>query len=151
MSPFECPNLFTILPFIEYEYGIWHPRGGCHALMQGMAKLATELGAEIICDCPVVGIDFANAGGVPKATHVRLGAGALGENPYANQRVAHEHVIINADASWAIKNLIPADLRRGPMAWSDKKLDGMGKDLADFSLDTVKMFHTDAVKAGFSL
>jgi transaldolase len=32
-----------------------------------------------------------------------------------------------------------------------KKLDGIGKDLADFSLDTVKMFHADAVKAGFSL
>lgn len=32
-----------------------------------------------------------------------------------------------------------------------KKLDGMGKDLGEFSLETVRMFHTDAVKAGFSL
>lgn len=125
MSPFECPSLFTILPFIEYEYGIWHPRGGCHALMQGMAKLATDLGAEIVCDCPVVGIDFASASGAPKATHVRLGAGALGENPYANQRVAHEHVVINADASWAIKNLIPADVRTKahPKEYSNEHLD----------------------------
>ncbi len=32
-----------------------------------------------------------------------------------------------------------------------KKLDLVGKDLADFSLDTVKMFYEDARKAGFRL
>ncbi len=32
-----------------------------------------------------------------------------------------------------------------------KKLSNIGKDLGEFSLDTVKMFRTDAVKAGFSL
>ena len=32
-----------------------------------------------------------------------------------------------------------------------KKLDGVGKDLAEFSLETVQMFRDDAVKAGFKL
>jgi transaldolase len=32
-----------------------------------------------------------------------------------------------------------------------KKLDLVGKDLAEFSLDTVKMFRDDALKAGFNL
>jgi transaldolase len=32
-----------------------------------------------------------------------------------------------------------------------KKLDLIGKDLADFSLDTVKMFHRDAADAGYRL
>jgi transaldolase len=32
-----------------------------------------------------------------------------------------------------------------------KKLDLIGKDLADYSLDTVKMFYNDAQQAGFSL
>jgi transaldolase len=32
-----------------------------------------------------------------------------------------------------------------------KKLSLLGKDLTDFSLDTVKMFHEDAEKAGFTL
>jgi transaldolase len=32
-----------------------------------------------------------------------------------------------------------------------KKLPALGKDLAEFSLDTVKMFHRDAVAAGFHL
>lgn len=32
-----------------------------------------------------------------------------------------------------------------------KKLELIGKDLSDYSLDTVKMFHDDATKAGFKL
>jgi transaldolase len=32
-----------------------------------------------------------------------------------------------------------------------KKLVLVGKDLRDFSLETVKMFHSDAVKAGYTL
>ena len=28
MSPFQAPSLFTILAFLEYEYGIYHPIGG---------------------------------------------------------------------------------------------------------------------------
>jgi transaldolase len=32
-----------------------------------------------------------------------------------------------------------------------KKLDGLGKSLEQFSLETVQMFHTDAVAAGFTL
>jgi transaldolase len=32
-----------------------------------------------------------------------------------------------------------------------KKLDGLGKDLGQFSLETVQMFRRDAVQAGFTL
>jgi transaldolase len=32
-----------------------------------------------------------------------------------------------------------------------KKLSLVGRDLHDYSLDTVKMFHTDAAQAGFTL
>jgi transaldolase len=32
-----------------------------------------------------------------------------------------------------------------------KKLDSIGKDLDTFSLETVQMFHRDAVSAGFQL
>jgi transaldolase len=32
-----------------------------------------------------------------------------------------------------------------------KKLDGLGKDLEQFSLETVQMFRRDAVQAGFSI
>ena len=55
MSPFRCPSLFTILSFMEYEYGVYHPRGGCGAVMSAMARVARDLGpgrtvVTILCD-----------------------------------------------------------------------------------------------------
>lgn len=101
MSPFECPSLFTILPFIEYEYGIWHPKGGCNALMSAMATLAEELGVEIKLGTPVRRVEC-------DGVHARGVTTDEGFTP-------HAHVVINADTAWAMKNLIPADARRAAL------------------------------------
>ena len=45
MSPFNCPSLFTILSYLEYDFGVWHPVGGCNAVSEGMARTAEEVGA----------------------------------------------------------------------------------------------------------
>ncbi len=99
MSPYTCPSLFTILPYIEYAYGIWHPRGGCNALMQAMADVFTGLGGVIETGAAVEAVEFDG----DRAVGVRV-RGALRR---------HEHVVINADAPWALTNLIPERLRRG--------------------------------------
>lgn len=107
MSPNDCPSLFTILPFIEYEYGIWHPKGGCSALMEAMAQVCKDLGVEIACSAPVREIVFEGdrAVGV-RASDSQASAASVDE-------FSHDHVLINADATWALKNLIPARLRGG--------------------------------------
>lgn len=111
MSPFDCPSLFTILPFIEYEFGVWHPIGGCHAIMQGLARCARELGASIETRAPVEQISFE-------------GRRATGVSVNGSWR-RFDAVVANADASWAIKNLIPARLRGGPghRQYADAALD----------------------------
>lgn len=109
MSPYDCPSLFTILPFIEYEYGVWHPVGGCHALMRGMARACREMGVEIETGAAVESVAFEGR----RATGVVVGG----------EKREHEHVVINADATWALKKLIPEHLR--------------GKD-TDASLDAKK-------------
>ncbi|MBL0926569.1 MAG: phytoene desaturase [Phycisphaerales bacterium] len=101
MSPYECPSLFTILPFIEYEYGIWHPIGGCHALMLGMADACREMGVEFVTSAPVERIVFEGR----RAVGVEIASG-----PHAG-RHAHGHVVVNADATWALKKFIPQALR----------------------------------------
>ena len=106
MSPFECPELFSILPFIEYEYGIWHPRGGCNAIMNAMRDIAQELGVQFHFNSPVDHIEFEGR----QAVGVRVG-GALHR---------HKHVVINADAAAAMKRMIPESLRG---AWSDQNID----------------------------
>ena len=97
MSPYDCPSLFTILPFIEYEYGIWHPIGGCHALMRALAEVAVELGVDVRTGAPVERIEFEGR----KATGVVVDG----------ELHRHDDVVINADATWALKNLIPERLR----------------------------------------
>jgi len=46
-SPFSLPGMFSILPYGELAYGLWLPRGGVYGLVEGIEKLALELGVEI--------------------------------------------------------------------------------------------------------
>ena len=105
MSPFNCPSLFSILSFIEYEYGVFHPIGGCGAVSEAMAKVAEDLGATISLDDPVEEILFRGK----KAAGVRSRSGV------------HEcdALVINADFARAMTRLVPDALRP---RWSDRKL-----------------------------
>lgn len=119
MSPYKCPSLFTILPYIEYQWGIWHPIGGCNAIMAAMAKRLIELGGRIVTGAAVDRLTFDGK----KCTGVVV----------QGQSHKHDEVIINADATWALKNLIPAELRGGPFgAGSDQKLDDMDYSCSTF-------------------
>lgn len=55
-SPFDLPGFFSILPYGELAYGLWLPRGGVYGLVEGMERLARELGAKIHVDAPVARI-----------------------------------------------------------------------------------------------
>ncbi len=105
MSPFQCPSLFSILSFLEYEHGIWHPIGGCNALSRGMARVAAELGVTLRLNEPVEEILFDGR----RAVGVRT---AQGEH-------RADAVVVNADFGHAMKTLIPNGLRR---RWSDETL-----------------------------
>jgi phytoene desaturase len=105
MSPFQCPSLFSILSFLEYEHGIWHPIGGCNALTHGMARVATELGATIRLNEPVEEILFKGR----RAVGVRTAMGEL----------RADAVVVNADFGHAMTTLVPDRLRR---RWTDATL-----------------------------
>ncbi|MDZ4754286.1 MAG: phytoene desaturase family protein [Phycisphaerae bacterium] len=111
MSPFECPSLFSILSFIEYEYGVWHPRGGCNALTSAMADVCLELGATIRCNAEVDQLLFEGQRCVGAVVH--------------GTEHRHDHMVLNADATWAMKRLVPERLRsgRGQGGWSDAQID----------------------------
>jgi phytoene desaturase len=46
-SPYELPGLFSILPYGELAYGLWLPEGGIYGLVEGVERLARELGVAI--------------------------------------------------------------------------------------------------------
>ena len=105
MSPFKCPSLFSILSYLEYEYGVHHPIGGCGAVTQAMSRIVTELGGEIRLDEPVLEVLFERG----RAVGVRTLAGCY----------KADAVIVNADFAHAISRLIPNHLRR---RWTDRKI-----------------------------
>jgi phytoene desaturase len=105
MSPFRCPSLFSILSFIEYEYGVYHPIGGCGAITAAMARVAGRLGVEILLGEPVEEILFAGR----RAVGVRTPAGVH----------RADAVVVNADFAQAMKRLVPDRLRR---RWTDARL-----------------------------
>lgn len=52
-SPFDLPGLFSILSYGELAYGLWLPKGGIYGVVQGIARLARELGVQICTGQPV--------------------------------------------------------------------------------------------------
>jgi phytoene desaturase len=105
MSPFRCPSLFSILSFLEYEYGVFHPIGGCSAVTAAMARVAERLGVEIEVDQPVEEVLFEGR----RAVAVRTADGV--ERARA--------IVMNADFARAMSRLVPDRLRR---RWTDRKI-----------------------------
>ena len=105
MSPFNCPSLFSILSFLEYEFGVYHPIGGCSAVSEMMSRVAEEMEVEISLEEEVQEILFEGK----KAVGVKTNQG--------------EHrcdaLVINADFAQAMTKLVPDSIRR---RWSDVKI-----------------------------
>jgi len=105
MSPFQCPSLFSILSFLEYEHGVFHPTGGCGAVTAAMARVARGMGVEIWTGEPVREILFAGR----RAVGARTDRGTY----------RADALLINADFARAMSRLVPDRLRR---RWTDRRI-----------------------------
>jgi phytoene desaturase len=105
MSPFQCPSLFSILSFLEYEHGVYHPIGGCSAVMEHMARVAEDLGVDIRYGEEVKEVLFRGR----KASGVRTSSGEF----------SGDAIVINADFAQAMTRLVPNSRRR---KWTDKSI-----------------------------
>jgi phytoene desaturase len=117
MSPFRCPSLFTILSFLEYEHGVFHPRGGCGSVATAMARVAADLGVEFRLNTPVERITFKGN----RATGVEAGGFHL----------PADAVVMNADFAHAMPRLVPDEIRR---RWSDRRIGNARYSCSTFML-----------------
>jgi phytoene desaturase len=105
MSPFQCPSLFSILSFLEYEHGVWHPMGGCSRVSERMAEIAQSMGVSIRLGEPVREIETTGR----RVTALRTDQGTYPADAF----------VVNADfADWMSKT-VPNRMRR---KWSDQQL-----------------------------
>ena len=108
MSPWDCPGLFTMIPYTEHAHGVYHVMGGLSRISHALAEVSHEEGAEIHTSAPV--------------TQVLLnGRKAIGVELASGEKVHCDDVIINADFGHAMSTLFdekhlgrykPSKLRR---------------------------------------
>ena len=117
MSPFSCPSVFSILSFIEYEYGIFHVTGGLGQLSVAMARVAEQLGARVHTNTPVEEVLYEG----DRAVGVRAAEG-----------VRHaDAVVVNGDFARAMQRIVPEDKRP---SWDDQRIDESSYSCSTFML-----------------
>ncbi|RYG11556.1 MAG: phytoene desaturase, partial [Caulobacteraceae bacterium] len=55
-SPFASSSIYALIHALERKWGVWFPRGGTGALVQGLARLFTDMGGEMRLGAPVTEI-----------------------------------------------------------------------------------------------
>ena len=61
-SPFEAPAVMNLLPYIQWEFDLWHVEGGMFNLSKALEKLAREVGVHFMLNSEVKSITKSAAG-----------------------------------------------------------------------------------------
>lgn len=118
MSPWECPALFTMLPYLEHDYGVYHVEGGLNRIAAAMAQVITENGGKIYTNTAVQSLVIDN--GVVKGISLADGTEVLADE-----------VVINADFAQAMTQLVkPGQLKK----YSPAKLERLEYSCSTFML-----------------
>lgn len=92
MSPWECPGTFTMLSYLEHEFGLHHPIGGVNQLCSAMARVIQEYDGRIFTQTPVHRV-------------LTKGGTAVGIQLEDGEKVSYDHVVLNADFGTAMTKL----------------------------------------------
>jgi phytoene desaturase len=106
-NPFATTSIYTLIAYLERQWGVHFPIGGTGALVQGLLDLLTRLGGELRLNADVSEIVVEDG----RARGVRLADG---------ETVAADIVVSNADSAWTYRHLVPESARR---TWTDRKLE----------------------------
>jgi phytoene desaturase len=116
-SPFRTPSIYTMIPYLERDAGVWYARGGMYSLVQAFEKVFKELGGEIRTNAEVHEIVVEDG----KATGISVDG----------QIFPADAVISNGDVPWVYKNLLNPRHRR---RWSDSAVDRLHISMSCFLL-----------------
>jgi phytoene desaturase len=97
-SPFRASAIYSIVPYLEQQGGVWFAKGGMHALVQAMGRLFTDLGGTIRYNAPVVEITAERG----HTSGVRIASG---------EHLPAATVVSNADAHATYTRLVPPAYR----------------------------------------
>ncbi len=120
LHPTTCSSVFSVVPYLELQFGVWHVMGGFRSLATGMQRCAEDLGVTFRFSAPVAKLTVEN--GVAK--------GVVLEN---GEALEADSVVINADLPYAATQLIAPEVRAGTRL-SDPGLEGAKYSCSTFML-----------------
>ena len=106
ISPFDGPNIYTLVPVVSQLYGLWHIKGGMYSFINALSKLIYEFGGKINTKVNVLEILFLE----DKAIGIKTDKGIE----------KADIVVCNADFPYAMKNLVKNEYYKDD--YTDKKL-----------------------------
>lgn len=101
-SPYDSPALYSLMSHVDFNMGVWFPKGGMGKLAEAMHTLAEEQGVHFQFNKPV--------------THVMVENGKAKEVKTEQDTYSADHVVVNADYAWAETHL----LEKKYQTYSDK-------------------------------
>jgi phytoene desaturase len=115
-NPFETTSIYALIHYLEREWGIHYAIGGTGSIVNGLAKLFTELGGELKLNSEVKEITVKNR----KVNGVKLPDGS---------EYSADVIVSNADVAFTYMNLISKQHRR---KYSDRKLENLKYSMSLF-------------------
>lgn len=106
ISPYEGPNIYTLIPVVSQLYGLWHLKGGMYTFVDAISKIIVEFGGIIKTGVTVEEIIFSEDR-------------AVGIKTSQNTERA-DIIVCNADFPYAMKDLIKNEYFKKD--YTDKKL-----------------------------
>ncbi len=100
LHPTTCSSVFSVIPFLELAFGVWHVMGGFRELARGMKRAAEDLGAHFRMASPVARVLIDK--GVARGVELESG-----------EQLTADVVVVNADLPYAAQTLVDDSWRRG--------------------------------------
>ena len=97
-NPFETSSIYTLIHYLERNWGVFFPRGGTGALVRALVQLFRELGGELRLDCPVSSVRVERS---QSLTHYVTSAAGT-EEPF-------DRVVSNSDLHFTYSRLYGAE------------------------------------------
>ncbi len=109
ISPNKSPSFYTMIPMMQFVYGIWFIKGGMFTMAKSMERLFLELGGSVHYNVDVeeILIESKQAIGIKANSEV----------------IKADYVVCNADFPYAMKHLVTDMPAKGK--YKDKKIDKM--------------------------
>jgi phytoene desaturase len=115
-NPFDSPSIYSMIHYLEREWGIHYAMGGTGAIVNALVKLFEELGGKLHLSTGVKEILIED----------QRAAGLVLED---GQVIHSDEVVSNADVAFTYHKLIPAKYRK---KYTDKKLSRMKYSMSLF-------------------